>query len=883
MISHLILSLASTFFTLADGNYYITKNLTLTPGIHNIQTEAPWNAVTLLNKGENSLPDLQYKLTINEPFKNWEKVSPHETQKEESFHTEEDHSDSTKLLTLDNLHQNLFVKVDTPINLTAHFYNTQSPLENLFAQAGLQDINFDFNRFRFSQELLEGVEVENFYNGVHLGSFALEDLKPQYITRAGWDAKEELRVWNANRGISRLFRLFPPEVKWLPKSLWPTVETRTNEKGEKLTWPIEKSKEIKKIVIHHTAEYIDDDKKTRRSPKELMRGIAYYHTISKGWGDIGYNYVIGKEGDIYEGRAGGIGTVGAHVAYHNVGTIGISLMGNFELQEPSDAQMKVLAVFLAYLSDKYNIDPIGHSEHLNIRSYNIDVHKNVTQPGHGTACAGTNLVKRMPQLREDINNILEMLHKHRDELIPSGLDFLKKSNIAPDTQPYIRFERPEKEPIISLGKILKTKLIQRDQNLSIDITLQNNSKKTWPKGSKTVIKFPPQGLTATYFEAIEDIRSGENGIFRGKIYAHTIPNGHYELELDPIFLKDSFFKGISRPTFTVPIQVSGNGNIKEFTDRLKRNHYQRKFKQESYLSSIKPLSASTFRNARQKTLPTQKNIKVKLAFFDASYAKIKSPSIIKILEGEELIAEIPANEIIKVTQINNKSLQIEGLEKKWTAGKISFQSQSPLEITNYDRNLSPKIKYNRFRHQINIHPQPEKKLLVVNEIPIEDYLYGLAEEPGEEFRFPAKVDAINILARSYAYVYSGERRKFRTHLYDLEDDPRSSQFYLGYDWEVYHPEQIKRTDLTRGIVLTHQNNPVIGPYFTQSSGESSCKWFSQYPWARCRELPFDKGLEARGHGVGLSGHSARALAQEGKSYKEIIDYFFREVQLKKVY
>ena len=49
----------------------------------------------------------------------------------------------------------------------------------------------------------------------------------------------------------------------------------------------------------------------------LLRAIYQYHAVSRGWGDIGYNYIIGQRGQIYEGRAGGDYVVGAHAAWNN--------------------------------------------------------------------------------------------------------------------------------------------------------------------------------------------------------------------------------------------------------------------------------------------------------------------------------------------------------------------------------------------------------------------------------------------------------------------------------------------------------------------------------------------------------------------------------------
>lgn len=54
-------------------------------------------------------------------------------------------------------------------------------------------------------------------------------------------------------------------------------------------------------MIHHTSESLDQD----AEDASLVRAIYIYHTKTKGWYDIGYNYLVGQRGQIYEGRAGG--------------------------------------------------------------------------------------------------------------------------------------------------------------------------------------------------------------------------------------------------------------------------------------------------------------------------------------------------------------------------------------------------------------------------------------------------------------------------------------------------------------------------------------------------------------------------------------------------
>ena len=77
----------------------------------------------------------------------------------------------------------------------------------------------------------------------------------------------------------------------------------------------------------------------RASRKALVRGIYAYHTQSRGWCDIGYNFLVDKFGTDLRGPRGGIRRAvrGAHAGDYNVDTTGISLMGNFDTAQPTGA------------------------------------------------------------------------------------------------------------------------------------------------------------------------------------------------------------------------------------------------------------------------------------------------------------------------------------------------------------------------------------------------------------------------------------------------------------------------------------------------------------------------------------------------------------------
>lgn len=105
------------------------------------------------------------------------------------------------------------------------------------------------------------------------------------------------------------------------------------------------------IVIHHQGS---DEKhpfaevsKTFKGAKTIQ-AIQNYHMDTHQWSDIGYSALIAPTGEIYQGRP--FTAVGAHTKGHNTGSIGIMLVGNFEIEKPPEIQLSTLKNLIIYLT-----------------------------------------------------------------------------------------------------------------------------------------------------------------------------------------------------------------------------------------------------------------------------------------------------------------------------------------------------------------------------------------------------------------------------------------------------------------------------------------------------------------------------------------------------
>ncbi|MDY6049404.1 MAG: N-acetylmuramoyl-L-alanine amidase [Corynebacterium sp.] len=113
---------------------------------------------------------------------------------------------------------------------------------------------------------------------------------------------------------------------------------------------------VNAIVIHHTA---GSNNYTQKEAPGIVRSIYKYHAVTLGWGDIGYHALVDKYGNIYEGRAGGLtrDTIGAHTGGFNENTWGISMMGNLEEAQPTQAMIDSVGQLAGWRAAVAGFDP----------------------------------------------------------------------------------------------------------------------------------------------------------------------------------------------------------------------------------------------------------------------------------------------------------------------------------------------------------------------------------------------------------------------------------------------------------------------------------------------------------------------------------------------
>lgn len=164
----------------------------------------------------------------------------------------------------------------------------------------------------------------------------------------------------------------------------------------------------------------------------------------------------------------------------------------------------------------------------------------------------------------------------------------------------------------------------------------------------------------------------------------------------------------------------------------------------------------------------------------------------------------------------------------------------------------------------------------VVQVPFEQYVAGVvASEVSNSALEVCKAQAV--ASRTFAVskgVLNGKT---------ISDASSTDQAYrAGRIPSGLYPNADNGTKQTVGQILTYNGKPINAVYSASNGGRtvsSQERWGGVRPYLIAQEDPWDDGTKRTGHGVGMSQRGAKAMENSGKTYREILSFYYPGTKL----
>jgi flagellar hook assembly protein FlgD len=164
---------------------------------------------------------------------------------------------------------------------------------------------------------------------------------------------------------------------------------------------------VRMVFVHHTDTTNDYGESQVPS---ILRSIYTYHVRANGWNDIGYNYLVDRFGQVWEGRYGGVtrNVVGAQTLGFNTGSVGIAYIGDGQATGLTDAARAALVSLISWRLDLAHVDPRSTTPMVSGGNPKYAAGREVTlravsghRDGTLTDCPGDTIYAQLPAIAEE--------------------------------------------------------------------------------------------------------------------------------------------------------------------------------------------------------------------------------------------------------------------------------------------------------------------------------------------------------------------------------------------------------------------------------------------------------------------------------------------------
>jgi uncharacterized protein with LGFP repeats len=169
---------------------------------------------------------------------------------------------------------------------------------------------------------------------------------------------------------------------------------------------------VKLAFVHHTD---NPNGYSAAQVPSMLYAIYQFHRYTRGWHDIGYNFVIDQFGRIWEARKGGIdeAVIGAQAGGYNQVSTGVAILGTFDSVLPTQGSLDALQRLLAWKLSLHGVPTAGR---VTVEVNRSDAFYTPFRPGahvslprvaghrdgDSTGCPGDTLYGHLPAIRSQV-------------------------------------------------------------------------------------------------------------------------------------------------------------------------------------------------------------------------------------------------------------------------------------------------------------------------------------------------------------------------------------------------------------------------------------------------------------------------------------------------
>jgi peptidoglycan hydrolase-like amidase len=264
-------------------------------------------------------------------------------------------------------------------------------------------------------------------------------------------------------------------------------------------------------------------------------------------------------------------------------------------------------------------------------------------------------------------------------------------------------------------------------------------------------------------------------------------------------------------------------------------------------------------------------------------------------KDKSIIASVQAGEQTKVKYDSDGNLIIyNSVDDIIVSNEVVFEAVDGIDSTMIFDIHKPESSFDEYRGKIKLRYDDDSNMIwVINELPLEQYIWGMGEITGTG---PMEYNKVMTTAyRTYGYWKILYSTKYAREGFKVNATP-GNQLYYGYEWEQTYPRIREGAEATRGKIVKHEDDVALTPYSSWTDGHTRSfedRWGSTlYPWCQSVNDSYGKHptkstqelFSTGNHMVGISAHGALNLANEhGWDWERIMKHYLTNVIITSIY